>query len=249
VAKALELLDVLGQVREPLPLNQLAARVKLTKPSTFRLLFTLEATGYVLKDAEGRYKLRHDVRHGIREKLIAAVVEAGLPHMRDLTRQFRETTGLAVLFENHIEVVAVVESPHTVRMGNTVGRILQPHASSLGKCITAFQPDERREHLLRSYGVSAMTEHTLTDENALHRELERIRTRGYATDAQETCLEGFCFGAPIAGPDGSVFAAISMSVPRVRLGPPEHQKAIVERVKGVAGAITAMLGSPAPRRR
>ena len=50
-------------------------------------------------------------------------------------------------FENRIEVVATVESPHLIRMGNTVGRILPPHASSLGKAVTAFQREEVRDRL------------------------------------------------------------------------------------------------------
>jgi IclR family acetate operon transcriptional repressor len=175
--------------------------------------------------------------------MIATMLETGVLQIRDLTREFRETTAIAALFDNHIEVVAVSESPQTVHMGNTVGRILQPHASSLGKVITAFQPDERREHLIRSYGVTPLTAKTITDENILQRELEQVRTRGYATDAGETCLEGHCFGAPIYGPDGDVVAAVSMSIPLVRLGGPDQQAKIVERVKATAAAISAALQS------
>ena len=50
VAKALEILEVLGAAGRPLGLNELAQRLKLSKPSSFRLLFTLEETGYVDKD-------------------------------------------------------------------------------------------------------------------------------------------------------------------------------------------------------
>jgi IclR family acetate operon transcriptional repressor len=238
VAKALEILEVLGGADKPLALNQLTHKVGLSKPSVFRLLYTLEETGYVVKDQEGHYSLKHDIRPSVREKLHGALLKIASPVLRELTREFRETTGLAVLFDNHIEVIAVVESPQTVRMGNTVGRILQPHASSLGKCITAFQPEQRREHLLRSYGVNRITKNTIVDENALADEFRRIREVGSALDRGETCLEGQCFGAPIRNPEGEVFAAISISVPVSRLGTPTHQARILERIVAAAARIS-----------
>jgi len=237
VAKGLELLQILETAQKPLPLNQLAAAVRLTKPSAFRLLFTLEAKGYALKGDDGRYTINHDLRRSVRDRLIGDLLEAAVPRMRELTREFRETTGLAVLFESHIEVVAVVDSPQTIRMGNTVGRILQPHASSLGKCITAFQAEERREHLLRCYGVSSFTERTITDERELAGEFERIREQGFAMDRGETCLDGQCVGAPIRNGHGEVFAALSMSVPIIRVGSLEHQQKMREQVIAAAAAI------------
>ena len=132
-------------------------------------------------------------------------------------------------------MIAVVESPQTVRMGNTVGRILQPHASSLGKCITAFQSEERREHLLRSYGIDAITENTIVDEDALAVEFRKIREIGSAMDRGETCLEGHCFGAPIFSPER--FAAISISLPVSRLGSLAYQARILERITSTAREI------------
>ena len=35
--------------------------------------------------------------------------------MKDIVREFRETVNLGALFDNHIEVVAVIESPEIVR--------------------------------------------------------------------------------------------------------------------------------------
>jgi DNA-binding IclR family transcriptional regulator len=161
VAKALQVLDLLSAASQPLSLHEMASMVKLTKTSLFRLLYTLEAEGAVDKDAGGHYSLKSNPAKQASRVHLEKVLELGSAQFRDLVREFRETASLAFLFDNHIEVIAVVESPQIVRMGNTVGRILQPHASSLGKCITAFQREERREHLIRSYGISAITPQTI----------------------------------------------------------------------------------------
>ena len=53
-----------------------------------------------------------------------------------------------------MEVVLVVERSATDSDGEHKDRIMPPHASSMGKAVTAFQPAEVRERLLRSYGTA-----------------------------------------------------------------------------------------------
>jgi DNA-binding IclR family transcriptional regulator len=238
VSKALEALEVLKRAPEPLALHQIAASVRLTKSSLLRILQTLEGAGYVERNGFGRYQLTPDIRPLVPTRLLSALLRVASPVMRDLTREFRETTGLAFLFDNHIEVIAVVESPQLMRMGNTVGRILQPYASALGKSIAAFQDDQRRERLLRSYGISSFTPRTITDENEIAADFARIRQRGYATDAEETTPEGYCFAAPIFTSPDEVLAAISMSIPKGRLGSRQWQEQVAQTIRQAAKTIS-----------
>ena len=230
VSKALEALEILKRTPEPLALHKLAALLRLTKSSLLRILQTLEGAGYVERNHAGHYQLTADTRPVVPARLLSTLLRVATPVMRDLTREFRETTGLAFLFDNHIEAIAVVESPHVMRMGNTVGRILQPHASALGKCIAAFQADDRRERLLRSYGIYSFTPHTITDENEIAAEFKRVRERGYATDREETTLDGCCFGAPIFTSPKEVLASISISIPKSRLGPQAWQDQVIQAI-------------------
>ena len=246
VSKALEALEILKGAPEPMALHQMATSVHLTKSSLLRILQTLEGAGYVERNTTGQYQLTADIRPLVPTRLLSTLLRVATPAMRDLTREFKETTGLAFLFDNHVEVIAVVESPHMMRMGNTVGRILQPHASALGKSIAAFQSDERRERLLRSYGISAFTSHTITDENELAADLQRVRLRGYSIDGEETTLGGHCFGAPIFTAPGVVLAAVSMSIPKSRLGAKQWQDQVIQAVrkaaKNIGDAVQAQIG-------
>ena len=239
IGKALDTLDTVRSASEPLTLNELTTRVGLAKSSLFRILYTLEAAKYLERDAAGRYRLPQAFRNGAANGS-GALVQAALPHMRELSREFRETISLAMRFDNHIEVVATIESPQLIRMGNTVGRILPPHASSLGKAITAFQPEDLREPLIRSYGLHRFTAHTIVDELELRRELDAVRTRGYSSDVEESALEGHCFGAPIRL-GTRVGAAISLSMPKMRIRDDEHRERLVAAVLRAAAAISADL--------
>ncbi len=244
IGRALEILAVLRKSEQPLGLADVATSVGLAKSSVFRLLHTLEVSGYVDRTADGAYGLASDLRVWGDGKRVTDLVDAALPHMRTLSREFGETITLAMHFDNRIEVVATLDSPHLIRMANTVGRILPPHASSLGKAITAFQPDDVVERLRRSYGNHRFTEHTVTDEVALKQEYERVRTQGYSTDAEESVLEGCCFGAPVVGPDGLVVGAISLSLPKMRLRDKALQKKIIAAVRDAAAQTGTALKKP-----
>lgn len=259
IGRALEILAVLREAGRPLTLADLTARLRLAKSSVFRLLHTLDVSGYVERTPDGAYRLSADLQAWGDGKRVANLLDAAWPAMRAIGREFAETVTLAMHLDNRIEVVATVESPHLIRMANTVGRILPPHASSLGKAITAYQPDDVAERLRRSYGNHRFTAHTITDDVALKQAYEAIRAQGHSTDIEESVLEGCCFAAPVTAPDGRVLAAISLSLPKMRLKDKALSRRIVTAMKGAAADISAALvtlsargsapgGDPAKRR-
>ena len=241
VAKALETLEVLQAADGPMALNEVAQRLQLSKTSTFRLLRTLETSGCLRGSEWGKYSLAPGVNSLVSTQTVARLLRAGIPLMQQLSRQLRETTSLAALFDNRIEVIAVIESPQPIRMSNIVGHILPPNASSLGKVITAFQNEERREKLLRSYGVYRFTDHTITDRTDLDREYARVREQKFATDLEESVSDGHCFGVPIFGSTGDVDAAISVSLPKARVGDDDRRKSILAALRATACQIALEL--------
>jgi DNA-binding IclR family transcriptional regulator len=237
IGKALDIIAILRSSPQPLSLNELTLRLELAKSSVFRILHTLEVSGYIHRDTAGRYAVAADLHAWAPGQLRAVLVDAALPALKDLSREFRETVSLAMRFENRVEVVATVESPHLIRMGNTVGRIVPPHASSLGKAVAAFQAEEVRERLVRSYGIHRFTEHTVTDEVELKLEFERVRARGYSTDNEESVLEGCCFGVPILDAHRDAVAAISVSAPKMRIRDEHLQNRLVAALRRAASHV------------
>ena len=246
VGKALGVLEYLKRKDEPLSLHELTSWLGGAKTSVFRLLRTLESVGYVMRNDAGLYTLSPDARSLVPGQFVSRLIQAAEPRIKDLVRQFRETSSVACLFDNHIEVVAVVESPQMIRMGNTVGRIIPPHASSLGKAIAAFQSEERREQLLRSYGIYRYTPKTIIDERELRLEFERIRSQGYALEREESHLQGCCFGVPVLLEDQSAIAALSISMPLMRVEGEEQRTSFVAALKKAAQKVASELQASVP---
>ena len=219
LAKGLMLLDHVAGTGRPLSLSELADAAGLGKPSTLRILNTLRMMGWLARDSNDNYFLDREWPKVGAQSWLRRLTAAALPEMRKLNADFAETITLAAIFEDHIRVVEVLDSPQVIRMANYKGRILPPYASSLGKAIAAFQNPTRMAVLLQIYGAYKFTEKTVIDPRSVQAELARVREAGYSCDDEETVIGGVCFGAPIRSADGTVSAALSISQPVQRLAP------------------------------
>lgn len=240
VGKAIQILELLAQNSEPMRLNDLAQVLELTKSSTLRLLQTLVTLRYIERDSNGLYLSCNRTLVRPQAQLQARLLAAASEPLRQLNMQFGETISMAMRIDNHVEVIHVVESVKLIRMTNILGRILPPHASSMGKMITACQSPEMRKRLLDSYGVTRYNENTLTDERALEEQFAEIRKQGYSLDAEETTYDGFCVGVGIALAPEIIDAAISLSMPKSRLTE-GMQEQIITALSQTAEQIAAQL--------
>jgi DNA-binding IclR family transcriptional regulator len=161
-----------------------------------------------------------------------ALLRAARLPLRDLAARYEETVSLAVLFENRIEVVHVIDSPSLMKMSNIVGRILPPHASSMGKAITAHLEEKAQTKLLQNYGLIRFTAKTILSKPALEAEYQRIREQGYSVDAEESIPDGQCFGAPILDKRGYPAGAISVSMPKSRI--PKDTASLITAIQETA---------------
>jgi DNA-binding IclR family transcriptional regulator len=246
VGKALEIVRLLGRSPAPLPLNEIAREVDLTKSSVFRLMHTLEVEGFVARDGLGFYQLVAELRPLLFAQVHGPLKRLAAPILKWLGDETEETVGLGLLCEKHIEVIAVVESPQTIRMGNVLGRILPPHSSSMGKAILGFLPEEARETLIASYGLYRYTPNTIIDRGRLREELDRIKQRGHSMDMEENTIGGICVGAPIFDSHGRPCAALSISMPSARWHEGDRG-ALVRAVRDAASRISDGLRQAAAR--
>jgi IclR family acetate operon transcriptional repressor len=238
LAKGLLLLDCMAEKNRPMSLAELSAAAELGKPSTLRILSTLQMMGWLARDGNENYCLDRDWPRIGAQAMRRRLHTAALPEMRKLHADFAETVTLASLFDDHIRVIEVLDSPQLIRMANYKGRILPPYASSLGKAITAFQDAIQTAVLLQIYGAYQFTGKTITDPRAIQGDLACVRQRGYSVDDEETVMGGVCFGAPIRSADGAVAAAISVSQPVQRLTG-ERRRTLTETLMEAAERISA----------
>ncbi|MEP7361626.1 MAG: IclR family transcriptional regulator [Acidobacteriota bacterium] len=216
--KGLDILELIAAHGSAMSLAEVAERIHLGKASTLRLLRTLAAKGYIVRndDDKDKYELLGDWPALSQRTLLGRLKEAAQPVMKSLHSELGETVSLAILETDYIRIADVLESNQHIRMSNYPGRVIQPYASSLGKAITAFQTDARIQRLLDVYGVYPLTRKTITGPLAIRAELADVRNNGYAFDREETVEGGICIGAPVFAGKDAVVAAVSVSTPKLR---------------------------------
>ncbi|HEY8289340.1 MAG TPA: IclR family transcriptional regulator [Acetobacteraceae bacterium] len=243
--KGLEVIDCFTR-QESWSLAELAAALRQSKPTIFRILHTLEEFGYLHKDpTTTRYTL------GLRFHTLgsAAVRQEqlrwqALPPLQDLARDTGETVHVGILYDGEAICVQAVDGTRLVRMHAFVGKRTPAHASALGKVLLAHLPDGELDGLIATRGLARFTPHTITDPPALREALHQVRANGWAIDNEEMELGLRCLGAPITDHTGRPCACVAVAAPAARMDQARIEE-VLPLVKDTALRISRMLGSPA----
>lgn len=244
VGRALDVLEVFAHEQHAqLSLKDIAQRLNQSMNTTFRLLYTLVEHGYVTKKNK-KYDLGPKLLDLTTAKLRQTdLIQIAGPYMDALRERFRETVNLGVLMEAQVRYIAVRESLEKFRLAEVVGGSDPLHCTALGKVCLAYLPFSDVRQLVRSHGMRRFTDRTITSLSALEAELKKVRSRGFAVDAQESMLGGFCIAAAILDSQGAPVAAISISGPHVRFNE-SHVGAVVPALREAAESIERDLRLP-----
>jgi IclR family acetate operon transcriptional repressor len=123
-----------------------------------------------------------------------------------------------------------------------VGKLESPHATSVGKAIFAWLPEDELPRILAG-GMKRFTDHTITELPALIESLRSVRRNGYAIDREEYLPGVICVGAAIRDQAGTVIGAISASTPAMR-ATEEHIGLMRDEIVAATRALSAQFGEP-----
>jgi DNA-binding IclR family transcriptional regulator len=166
-----------------------------------------------------------------------------MPAIHELHESTRETISLYVLDSDERVCIERLESPQTVRIVARLGRRLPLYAGSAGKVMLAFLPGKEQERILTQAPLAPLTEKTITDPDALRRELAKVRKKGCAVSYGEWITDAAGVAAPIIGQFGELLGALSISGPAARFNK-ENVETYCAQVKRVAAQISERLGYP-----
>ena len=244
VDRAVSVLNALSDGK-PRTLTELSKELVINSSTTFRLLATLRSHNLVqLEDSTGHYRLGlaclelsrayhtgDEVRH------------AALPEMKVLRDDTMETVHLGVLDDMEIVYLEKVEGLHAIGlMSSRIGRRAPAYCTGLGKALLAHTSPDNIQDYMAQLNLHKYTDTTITEEKELLEHLEQVRQIGYALDRGEHEEEVRCVAAPIFDQYGKTVAAISVSGPRDRIDPVEHNQDLIERTLIAAENISKNLG-------
>lgn len=243
VDRTLSILELLSNYNDGLGITEISSMIDLHKSTVHRLLGTLIYKGFVIQDAStNKYKLTLKL-YELGSKKVASmdILKISKPYTEKLMKTVNEVVHLVIRDENDIVYIDKVEADNTIRMASTIGRRSPLYRTSVGKAMLAYLSDEEVEEIWSNSKIEKLTEHTITELEALKKELKEIKEKGYAVDNEENELGVRCIGAPVFNHNGCVEGAISISGPTIRVTKDKIEE-FAEEVKKYADLISKELG-------
>lgn len=219
--------------------TELARELDLAKSAVYKHAMTLTRIGYLTKEGTTYHLSLAFSGFGAQARERHPIQRAE-PTIDNLAR----TTGKIANF-------LIYENPHAVyayqARASEISDVPAPeyarvplHATAGGKAILAHLPEDERERI-RETALPAMTDKTITDSDALGRELQSIRDRRVAFEREEFVSGYQCVGSPVVGSGDRPVSAVSVSGPIQRMTGKRLEEDIAGLVVSAAKSIETAL--------
>ncbi len=214
--RTLLILETIGSRTSPMTAAEIGREIGLPKQTIHRLCNTLVSEGFLAQDGTG-------LRPGRRARSIASgLLHASTSHiarnriLRRIAAETGETVNFVVPEERGMSYKDRVETDWAFRVQLPVGSHVPFHCTASGKTFLASLKTRDRARIVGQSPLEALTPNTVTDPEALQRELKDIRRRGFAIDNEEF-IEGMAaIAVPVRDADGRYMASIGVHGPVLR---------------------------------
>lgn len=242
VDRAIQLLEVMAETPDA-GVSELAERTGFTKSLIFRLLFTLEERGFVIKDA-----VRRTYSLGWRAMLLgddarrqSKLISSAEPYMDQLFLAFGHNVILQILDRDSSVVIAQRRARTDGRVYANAMRRGPLYAGGGSKVLLAYAPSDVTERVL-SQPLARFTPNTICDSERLREVLAVIRRDGWAISNAEVDHDVTSVAVPVFSANGEPVAALSVNGNSATLSP-ESCGLILDQLRAATSQIARMIGN------
>lgn len=212
VESAMTVLDLLRRSKEPLGVNVIAKTCDLNPSTTFRILKTLEKTGWVYQLSDNQYITGAKISFVTnKNNFYMALSDAAKYPMQQCTDKYGMAMNLMV--RNDADCVILQQSLTKAIMNYVppLHSVIPYYACGGGKILLSCLPEVLVDQLLSMCKLEALTPYTITDPDEYKKILDETQKNGYAIDFQESSINGSCIAVPVVDNEGTIIASLSFS--------------------------------------
>jgi IclR family KDG regulon transcriptional repressor len=219
VDKALRIMALLKTEGREMTLAEIARATGWHKSSIQKLLVTLNHHGVLERDEmTKRYSLGITLAEYGRVALNKLDIRiAAKPFLKELADYSSETAVLAILNGTKMVMIDKKEPILQIRASPFIGTRFPATATSNGKALLAWLPEDRVNEIILIEGLHASTARSITESEVYKADLAETRRRGYAIDREEFQEGVSGVSAPVFHPKGQVIATLSLVGPEFRM--------------------------------
>jgi DNA-binding IclR family transcriptional regulator len=241
VEKTFAVIELFASNNRGYTLSEVSRLLKLPISTASSLLYTMQACGYLYRDAKGQFYLSMQIV--IQASKVSSQLrprEIAETELIKLTATTGLTSVLAIPDGNQLVWIEKIEGTGHIQLAAQVGKRMNLHHTSTGKAILAHLPDEQVEAIIKSVGLPAQTPNTITSVTALRKELSLVRAQGYAIDNQETAIGIVGVAAPVFDHKAQLVGSVGVGGAVFEMD--QNLKPVIAVVKKCAKAVSEKLG-------
>ncbi|MCZ7559504.1 MAG: IclR family transcriptional regulator [Burkholderiaceae bacterium] len=202
--RLIALLEVIASKDEFVTLQGLVEETGLPKPTLHRMLHQLESARLLQREHDGRSygtgaRLRRLAENLLLNDTAHSARRAVLRRLKD---EVGESCNVTALSSGDVLYLDRVETAAPLRFYLHPGSRVPAHCSASGKLFLAQMTPAQRARVLGPGPLQRYTPNTITEPEALERELEKVRAEGYALDDEEFLPGLVCIAVLVPAADG-----------------------------------------------
>lgn len=186
------------------------------RSTAHRMLAILRNYHFVVQDPGTKEYIAGPALLELGLSTVGGVRERARPILERVSRETGETSHLMTLRGAWTIFLDGVESDRPIRAVNRTGSTLPAHCTSGGKALLAQLSGDELRRLFPDSRLRSLTPKSVTELDALERDLALVRKRGYATNYGESEDDLVAVGVAVTDAQGAAREALVVSAPLAR---------------------------------
>jgi len=212
--RSIQILELISKSNEGLEMDEICERLSIPRTSCYDILVTLMHMGMLEVNigVKRSYKIGLNAyRIGMSYTNNRNISEIISPALKELSKELQKTCFFGVLEGNKIVYISKFEPENPIITTATIGTKNPVYNTSLGKAILSTMSEEKIRVLTADIDFKPVTRFTITDRDIFIKNIEVVKSRGFALDERELEEHMECVGVPIFDEKRECIGAISAS--------------------------------------
>ena len=242
IERALDIIESVAEEQDGKHLTAIAEETGLHKSTAHRIIMTLVGRGYLTKTVSGNYRLGFKLIEEASCYINHLELQTeARPYIAEISAHLGMSAYLGMLEGDKVIYIEKMHKATPEKLYRQIGAGVPAYCSSLGKCILSGYSKAQLEEIMADCSFMKFTEKTIDNMDALHRELNKVRSQGWAIDDEEYEKGHRCIGVPVYDYRGEIVAAVSVSGEKHVLTD-ERMPEIAEYLMEKAGQLSRDMG-------
>lgn len=219
IHRVLDILEIVANSEEPISATEINHKLKLPKATAHRLCAELEAQGYLIKRINGKSYMPGNRLHDIAVGVLAHSRFRTQRHaiLQRLSEEIGESCNIAYPDGTHMTYTDRVETQWPLRLQIAVGTRVPLHCTASGKLYLSSLPKSKREAMVATLDLKAITKNTISDPAILLQAVEKIRRDQISIDNEEYIDGIIAIAVPITDNQGRFYNSVALQAPVFRM--------------------------------